>query len=175
MAEEFVIKSQILEQKINQLLPSQGGAQAGVDLSASSMIMPIIDLTESAEGSSLRSDLQTAITFAAEVTLVENTSTTIISTTGFYKVDYTINGAASAGGNILLQISDGLSTRTIKQIQFESTTINTIVDQLVVFLPAGHSFIVNSSANNLKAFVTSYQIADINGNLTNPLGFTFTA
>lgn len=175
MGQEFVIKSQILEQKINQLLPSQGGAQAGVDLSASTMVVPIVDLTESAEGSSLRADLQTATAFGDTVTLVENTATTIISTTGFYKVDYTINGAASSGGNILLQISDGSATNTIKQIQFESTTINTVVDSLVVFLPAGHSFIVNSSANNLKAFVSSSQIADLNGNLTNPLGFTFTA
>ena len=60
MAQEFVIKSKILEDKINQLLPSQGGAQAGIDLSATTQIVPIIDLTESAEGSTLRQDLQTA-------------------------------------------------------------------------------------------------------------------
>ena len=33
MGQEFIIKSQALEDKINQLLPSQGGFQAGVDLS----------------------------------------------------------------------------------------------------------------------------------------------
>ena len=61
MGQEFVIKSTQLEDKINQLLPSQGGAQAGVDLSASTTIIPIVDLTESAEGSGLRVDLQSAI------------------------------------------------------------------------------------------------------------------
>ena len=50
MAEEFIIKSEAIEDKINQLLPSQGGFQAGVDFSASTMVIPIVDLTETAEG-----------------------------------------------------------------------------------------------------------------------------
>ena len=54
MAQEFTIKSQQIEDKINQLLPSQGGFQAGVDFSASTMVIPIVDLTETAEGSALR-------------------------------------------------------------------------------------------------------------------------
>ena len=63
MAQEFTIKSQDIEDKINQLLPSQGGFGAGVDFSASTMVIPIVDLTETAEGSALRQDLQSAISF----------------------------------------------------------------------------------------------------------------
>ena len=48
---EYFINSQELENKVRNLLPSQGGAGAGFDLSASTQIIPIIDLTESAEGS----------------------------------------------------------------------------------------------------------------------------
>ena len=48
MGQEFVIKSQQIEDKINQLLPSQGGFQAGVDFSASTTVIPIVDLTETA-------------------------------------------------------------------------------------------------------------------------------
>ena len=59
MASEFTIKSEQIESKINQLLPSQGGYGAGVDFSASTMVIPIVDLTETAEGSALRQDLQT--------------------------------------------------------------------------------------------------------------------
>ena len=51
MGQEFFINSQELETKVRQLLPSQGGAGQGFDLSASTQIVPIIDLTESAEGS----------------------------------------------------------------------------------------------------------------------------
>ena len=34
MAEEFIINSRTIEDKINQLLPSQGGFGAGIDFSA---------------------------------------------------------------------------------------------------------------------------------------------
>ena len=60
---EYFINSQELENKVRNLLPSQGGAGAGFDLSASTQIIPIIDLTESAEGSNVRADLQTALSF----------------------------------------------------------------------------------------------------------------
>ena len=60
MGQEFFINSQLLEDQVRKLLPSQGGQGAGFDLSASTQIIPVIDLTESAEGSNLRSDLQTA-------------------------------------------------------------------------------------------------------------------
>ena len=54
MGQEYFINSQQLESQVRKLLPSQGGIGAGIDLSASTQIIPIVDLTESAEGSSLR-------------------------------------------------------------------------------------------------------------------------
>ena len=85
MGQEFIIKSQKLEDKVNQLLPSQGGFQAGVDLSASTTVIPIIDLTETAEGSAVRADLQTALSLSSiSAFSVNNTTTTIINTTGYY-------------------------------------------------------------------------------------------
>ena len=68
MAQEFTIKSQDIEDKINQLLPSQGGQGAGIDFSASTMVIPVVDLTETAEGSSLRQDLQTSLSLTAMTT-----------------------------------------------------------------------------------------------------------
>ena len=80
MGQEFIIKSPDLEDKINQLLPSQGGFAAGVDLSASTTIIPIVDLTESAEGSGLRQDLQQALSLTSVTSFaVNNTTTTIIN------------------------------------------------------------------------------------------------
>ena len=87
VAEEFVINSNAIETKINQLLPSQGGFAPGVDFSASTMVIPVVDLTETAEGSGLRQDLQTSISFnSITVFSVANTTTTIINTTGYYRV-----------------------------------------------------------------------------------------
>ena len=64
MGQEFFVKSADLEQKVRELLPSQGGLGAGFDLSASTQIIPTIDLTESAEGSNVRADLQTALSLS---------------------------------------------------------------------------------------------------------------
>ena len=104
MAQEFTIKSQDIEDKINQLLPSQGGFAPGVDFSASTMVIPIVDLTETAEGSSLRQDLQTAFSL---ISLTDNTVTnqtvTIINTTGYFRLFGTIQPSSVAGssnGNI---------------------------------------------------------------------------
>ena len=81
MGQEFFVKSADLEQKVRELLPSQGGLGAGFDLSASTQIIPTIDLTESAEGSNVRADLQTALSFAKQTSnyLQNVTNQTLIS------------------------------------------------------------------------------------------------
>ena len=85
MAQEFTINSEAIESKINSLLPSQGGFGAGIDFSASTMIIPTIDLTETASGSSLRVDLQSAFSHAGITAFnVSNATTTIVSTTGYW-------------------------------------------------------------------------------------------
>ena len=87
MGQEFVIKSQNLEDKINQLLPSQGGFAPGVDLSASTTVIPVVDLTEAAEGSGLRQDLQVAFSLNDVTSFTVNSATsTLINTTGYYRV-----------------------------------------------------------------------------------------
>ena len=88
LGQEFIIKSQKLEDKVNQLLPSQGGFQAGVDLSASTTVIPIIDLTETAEGSDVRADLQTALSLSSISAFnVNNTTTTISIINGIIKLN----------------------------------------------------------------------------------------
>ena len=79
MAQEFVINSEAIESKINQLLPSQGGFGAGVDFSASTMVIPIVDLTETASGSALRQDLQTSLGFEVTNTLLTTSYRPIVT------------------------------------------------------------------------------------------------
>ena len=74
MAQEFTINSSAIENKINQLLPSQGGFGAGIDFSASTMVIPIVDLTESAEGGTARQDLQTALSLISVTSCLLYTS-----------------------------------------------------------------------------------------------------
>ncbi len=173
MGQEFVIKSQKLEDKINQLLPSQGGAQAGVDLSASSTIIPIIDLTESAEGSDVRADIQTALSFSTITAFdVRNTTTTLISTTGYYRIFGKANMASNATATVTgrFSITDGISTKIISQYRAVSGPTTAIVEvyDFIVLLKAGESFVGTSTSNDVFLSGCSRQIADISGNLINP-------
>ena len=96
MAQEYFINSQELEDKIRQLLPTQGGAGAGFDLSASTQIVPIIDLTESAEGSNVRQDLQTALSLNDITSFNTSGETiTIVNNTGYYRIFGTVNASGT--------------------------------------------------------------------------------
>ena len=176
MGQEFFIKSSDLEQKVRELLPSQGGLGAGQDLSASTTIVPIVDLTESAQGSNLRQDLQTSFSHtSSDHNEFENSGATIVSNTGYYRclVNYTI--LASSGGadsTVKLEINDGFTDKVIWQqtVTNSSTTpfASGTVD-FIVFLPAGH--VLKADSSRIEAFlnVTTRQIATIDGQLVNPV------
>ena len=167
MGQEFVIKSTALEDKINQLLPSQGGAQAGVDLSASTMIVPAVNLTESAEGSNLRQDLQRALSLdSISAFNVNNTTTTLVSTTGYFKIFG--NSKIIDTSAVTFKLTDGTTTKTIIEFKL-STGANTFSTfEFDVFIPAGDSLQVVVGASSVCVGCTR-QIADINGNLVNPI------
>ena len=172
MAQEFTINSSAIEAKINQLLPTQGGFEPGVDFSASTMVIPIVDLTETAEGSALRQDLQTALSHASQTAFsVNNASTTIVATTGFYRViggySYVTGGAAT--GFHGFAISDGTTTKNVFGFQmFGSTTNTNNIEKydFIVELAAGCSLICISANANTQFTGSTRQIADISGNLT---------
>tara|TARA_B100001029_G_scaffold170288_1_gene165970 strand:- start:131 stop:658 length:528 start_codon:yes stop_codon:yes gene_type:complete len=174
MGQEFIIKSETLEDKINQLLPSQGGFQAGVDLSASTTIIPIVDLTESAEGSNLRQDLQTAFSLNNVTRFEEaNSNTDLISTPGFYRIfgNITIRFAGGGTETAEIKITDGTSTKAIYKYSIP-TAISTaeVIEQydFNVFLKAGDTLNVSSNDSNIILIGVVRQLADVNGNLINP-------
>ena len=85
MAQITSVTSEALQASIRRLLPSQQGF--GEDLQASNVITPIIDLTPTAEGSSVPQMLQTALAFGSQDTFITvNTNDVIASTAGFYRV-----------------------------------------------------------------------------------------
>ena len=177
MAEEFTIKSNALEAKINQLLPSQGGFATGLDLSASSMIIPVVDLTESAEGSNVRQDLQTAIAYGSATTFdINNTTTTIANTPGFWR----LYGVATVINNTSLSkrcgiiINDGSSDKDVWNMKFTNNSVTGVSSQAIdntFFLRAGDTLKISCNDTAICAGSVR-QIADINGNLINPSGFT---
>lgn len=175
MAQITNVTSESLQAKIRQLLPSQQGF--GEDLQAQNVIVPIIDLTETAEGSILRSDLQTALNTSNTVVTVDNSSATIANTAGFYRIDYVANLhiGNSSSGLVNLLINDGLSNTQIWRYTFN--TINAVANgviagHLIVFLRSGDSLLSSSDTTDATLTTSTRQIADISGNLVNPTGFT---
>lgn len=173
MAQEFTINSSAIENKINQLLPSQGGFGAGIDFSASTMVIPIVDLTESAEGGTARQDLQTALSLVSVTSFaVTNATTTLITTTGYFRVFGTIALISSAGDDksSLFTITDGTTSKIVYSFFALSGAGNNPYSDsydFIVFLQAGDSLTCTSTSDSTARGVTR-QIADISGNLVNP-------
>ena len=174
MGQEYFINSQGLQDKIRTLLPSQGGAGAGLDLSASTQIVPVINLTETAEGSSLRQDLQTAVSNSVTYTSLNNTTgTDLVVNTGFYRVYISsIRDDGTGTQTCALELDDGTSQyRFFNFLGITGTKFDIIPNfDKIVFVKAG-SKIQGIAGNNQVMRVHTYQIANIDGNLTNPLGF----
>lgn len=172
MGQEFIIKSQSLEDKVNQLLPSQGGFAAGVDLSASTTVIPIVDLTETAEGSLLRQDLQTALSLTSATEFVaSSTSVDILSTTGYYRMLGTwgcnTDGSGNENGKII--IGDGTTDKIVWRAVIPSGTLTNsimVTFDVVCLIKAGDTLKVETSNSTIQGSVR--QIADLSGNLVNP-------
>lgn len=171
MGQEFFVKSENLESKVRQLLPSQGGLGAGFDLSASTQIIPIVDLTESAEGSQVPAYLQQALSLnrVTNFRATNTTLTNIITTTGYYKLDFvsTILTATTERQNSL-EITDGVTTKDVfdHTIRRGTDIMSTVARTINIFLAAGDS--LQAYAQDVECFITgtAVQIADIDGNLT---------
>ena len=170
------VTSEALQLKLRQLLPSQQGF--GTDLSASDTIIPIIDLTAAAEGSDVPEYLQTAIAFGSQSTFAATNSTVVIANTvGFWRITgamaiYTTNSAAIC----TIQGSDGSATKDYYSwVANASATAPVFTTQrydFTVFLDTGES--ISAITNNTRAYLTgsARQVADKNGLLIQPSGFT---
>jgi hypothetical protein len=175
MAQEFTINSSAIEPKINQLLPSQGGFGAGIDFSASTMVIPIVDLTESAEGSLLRQDLQSSLSHGSVTAFsVANATSTLINTTGYFRVfgNASINAVATGSGrSVSFSITDGSTPKQLVLIQtfVQAGAQPNVPFDFIVFLAAGDSLTCTSNNANAVSAGCTRQIADISGNLVNPL------
>lgn len=167
LAQEYFINEANLEDKVRKLLPSQGGAGAGFDLSASTQIVPIIDLTESAEGSNLREDLQRSISFKSTTFFnVNSSTTTVVSNTGYFRVFG--NCFTTGAGTVTFKLNDGATDKSILVINASASVTNLTPYDFLIFLTAGDSFIITSNAVAVTAVGITRQIADIDGNLVNP-------
>ena len=170
------VTSEALQLKLRQLLPSQQGF--GTDLSASDTIIPIIDLTEAAEGSVVSENLTNAICFgsATGFNTINNTQT-LANTPGFWRIygqatNFIDNTSAIS---TKLELTDGLSSVVIWEMKTGITGLSGHLTQnidFIVFLATGESFTSTSNSSLANIVGSVRQVADANGVLINPAGFS---
>ena len=168
-----------LEKRFRDTFRSQNGAELVDDLYASGVIVPVVDFTAAAEGSALRSDLQSAWDFSTGQAQVNNGTTNLITNAGFWKVDLTCSFDITDGAIInraRIEIFDG---STAKQVWAVSTAAVPTGDHgavsdgdFVVFLRSGDTLRAVSTGASTTVDVWYRQIADVYGNLQQPSGYT---
>jgi len=168
LAEIVPVVSEALEAQVRDLLPSQRGF--GEDLQASNVITPIIDLTAAAQGTTTPEMLQTAIAFGSQTafSITNSGGTVIVNTAGFYRI-FGCSSAINVGLTTFF-LTDGLSNKIIWQANANAQQV--VEFDFVVFLRSGDSLTGAASSVNSQLTGSYRQIADVNGNLVNPSGFT---
>ena len=169
MAEIVPVVSEALEAQVRSLLPSQRGF--GEDLQASNVITPIIDLTPAALQTQTPSYLQQAFAFGSQSGYsISNTTTVIQNTPGFWRLNYNVN--VFGAGNAYILLSDGLSNKLLIQSSGATGQLDTELYDYTVFLAAGESISGQTDTAALSIIGSIRQVADVNGNLVYPSGYT---
>jgi len=171
------ITDEALEKRFRDTFRSQSGAELVDDLYASGVIIPVVDFTAAAEGSSLRQDLQLAWDYSTGNDEIQNASTTIISNAGFWLIqaDAVFNSSATGTDSALIRLTDGLSLKNFWRATTNKSTFEPFVASLpptIVFVRSGDSVVAVSDDNSIILNVNYRQVADVYGNLNNPTGFT---
>ena len=170
------VTSEALQAKLRQLLPSQQGF--GTDLSASDTIIPIIDLTAAAEGSDVSETLQTAFSFGSQTSFdFLNSNGTIANVAGFYRIFgvSSVNGSSSAAVENEIALTDGSTSKAIFKNDLASGSTasgHSVTFDFTVFLTVGESITASSNNSDANLTITVRQVADSNGTLLQPVGFS---
>lgn len=175
MAQITSIVSEALQAKIRSLLPSQSGFTE--DLQAQNVIVPIVDLTETASGSSLRMDLQTALDSSCSPFTVIDSTADIATVGGFYRVIGNSTDPINAGatGSSRFAINDGSTSTKIWRYGTQASGsggITAVSFDFIAFLRSGDTLQAISGDAGVELTGSVRQIADLTGNLVNPTGFT---
>ena len=177
MSQIISITSEALQATVRRLLPSQQGF--GEDLQASNVILPVIDLTPTAEGSQLQQNLAEAWALNSNTNWnATNTTVTVANTPGFYRVwgVACVHTDSVSNTTAQLDLTDGLSSKTLWKLRMHVRSTDLVTSQnfdTIVFLDTGESLNGTSNGINAQFEGNVRQVADRYGNIVNPSGFTF--
>ena len=173
--EVITVNSESLQSAVRDLLPSQNGF--GSELQASNVITPIIDLTPTAEGSTLPTYLQTALAFGSNTNFdLTNGTVTAAASAGFYRITGAVGQqpTSSSSTNCFIQIDDGSTQVNV----WESRALNVSGSQMshmnvdyTVWLRPGDSLILGANGSGATFGGSVRQVATTDGTLVQPSGF----
>ena len=174
--EVITVNSEALEAEVRSLLPSQAGF--GSELQATNVITPIIDLTPTASGSNLGTQIQEALNFGGNTAFsARNSSVVVASSAGFYRILGCCTAVPSTTDrfNGAVQIEQGGVTKNLWLMVTPSTAaqgaVSVIID-LTVFLTPDDELSIVSNNDGIILAGSIRQVATVTGELINPVGFT---
>lgn len=169
------ITSEALQATIRRLLPSQQGF--GEDLQASNVIQPIIDLTPTAEGTILDTDLARSYNFGGNTAIALNnvTNSVVQSGGGFYRLSGFVNIRDDTSAYFDITMFDGSVSKTMATLKNYGVggvahTVNEYIDN-TYFLRPQDSLRVTAFGLTTYFDGTIRQVADVNGNIVPPSGY----
>lgn len=173
----FQFRKEAIEENLNSNFPSQGQGNPPLYYSLSEVVVPTYSINSVAEGSALPQNLQTAWDYSTGEQSVNSTTANLVTNTGFWQFDL-INTAvlsSSVGRLSRIELFDGVAAKKIWSVNYPVAINNegivTNEARFVVFVRSGDLVRCTSSAG-CTTNVWYRQIADLNGNLVNPLGYS---
>jgi len=175
--QNYEIQSPTLETQVRTLLPSVAGY--GGLLRSTNTIVPIVDLTAAAEGSTLTETLQNALAFGSQTAFdISTASVDLANTAGFWRVTGVATVNVQTGGSDRragFQMTDGVSTKIVWQVHFkQGAGANGVAVpfDLVFFLDSGITLQGITTNDTVTLLAGSYrQIATAAGTLVDPSGY----
>lgn len=171
--QNYEVVSPALEAQVKNLLPSVAGY--GGLLRATNTIIPVVDVSSAAEGSTLPQNLQEALAFGSCTSFnCRNATVNLASTAGFWRV-YANVTLVTGSGNVFVdfKINDGATTKVLWASEVPSGGVVSDNVDFIVFLRAQDTLNVESNSNGAIAQGNYRQVADVTGKLITPVGFTF--
>lgn len=179
----FQFRKEAIEENLNSNFPSQGQGNPPLYYSLSEVVVPTYSINNVAEGSSLPEMLQTAWDFSTgALQITSGTPTNVITNTGFWLVDLSYAGVRNLGSgreSATVDIYDGVTAKQVWGFTnnvsggLASESIGVLEAKFVVYLRSGDVLRGKCQSTSSTMDIWYRQIADVTGNLVNPLGFSF--
>ena len=170
--QNYEVISPAIETLLRTQLPSVAGY--GGLVRATNTIIPVLDVSAAAEGTSLDTDLARALAFGSQTAFeVTNSTSNIATVPGFYRVIGVLTnstGSSNTGGGFTM--TDGASTKQIYAlIDSGHSKLASESFDFIVWLATGITLTAFSDTSNCVIAGSIRQVADASGTIVSPAGF----